>query len=222
MWRAVELLRRIPPGDHVTVRWDRDKDAFTWHANHLREGGPPQPRRDSAVSAARRLAGFEKVQAEYAAQRAFDDPLVMAEYRMTGEAFAGRVTAAQPDRIDTGGRRRVLRPRITVGTNDMVLAEPGTALTSPAHPAQEARVVSVTADGDRIQVVLELRGGMGRALTPAPGSVPETGEAVCYATFSDGFQRLPEFPEPEDTPWTHGGPPPPYVPSEDDAREAWS
>lgn len=222
MWRAVDLLRALPPGGHVATRWNRDKDAFTWHANHLRDGGPPQPRRDSAVSAARRLADLEKVQAEYAAQRAHDDPLVMAEYRMTGEAFAGRVIAAEPDRIDATGRRRVLRPRITVETDDVVAAGPGAALTSPVRPSQEARVVSVTAAGERTRVVLELKGGMGRALAPAPGSMPATGEEVCYAAFGDGFQPLPGFPAPEDTPWTHGGPPPPYVPADDDAREAWS
>ncbi len=222
MWRAVELLRTLPPGAHVSSRWDADKDAFTWHAGQIRDGGPPQPRRDSAVSAARRLAGLEKTQAEYAVQRAFDDPLMMAEYRMTGEAFAGTVTAAEPDRVDATGRRRVLRPRVIVETDDVVLAVPGTVLTSPARPSQQARVVSVTSAGNRTAVLLELKGGMGRALTPEPGSVPETGEAVCYATFGDGFQRLPDFPAPEDTPWTHGGPPAPYVPADDDAREAWS
>ncbi|MGH3159172.1 MAG: hypothetical protein ACRDNF_21725, partial [Streptosporangiaceae bacterium] len=222
MWRAVELLRRLPPGNHVTSRWDRDKDAFTWHANHLRDGGPPQPRRDSAVSAARRLAGLERVQAQYAAQRAFDDPLVMAEHRMTGEAFTGRVTAAEPDRTEASGRRRVLRPRITVQTDDVVLAEPGAFLTSPTRLAQQARVISVTGAGACTSVVLQLKGGMGRALTPEPGSVPVTGETVCYAAFSDGFQPPPEFPAPQDTPWTHGGPPPQYVPSDDDVREEWS
>ena len=222
MWQAVELLRGRPAGDHVATRWDQDKNAFSWHANHLRDGGPPQPRRDSAVSAVRRLAGLERVQAEYAAQRAFDDPLVMAEHRMTGEAFAGTVTTAEPGRIDDSGRRRVLRPRVTVETNDVVLAGPGASLTSPARPSQEARVISVTAVGDLSHVVLELKGGMGRAMTPEPGSVPAAGEAVCYATFSDAFQRPPEFPASEETPWTHGGPPPPYIPSDDDAREDWS
>jgi hypothetical protein len=219
MWRAVDLLRGLSPGGHVSTRWDRDRDAFTWHANHLRDGGPPQPRRDSAVSAARRLADLEKVQAEYAAQRTFDDPLVMAESRMTGEAFAGTVVAAEPDRIDATGRRRVLRPRITVETDDVAVPEPGAVLTSPARPAQETRVVSATLVGESTRIVLDLKGGMGRALTPEPGSVPAVGESVCYATFTDGFQRVPEFPAPEDTPWTHGGPPPAYVPSNDDARE---
>jgi hypothetical protein len=220
MWRAVELLRALPPGSHVAARWNQDKDAFTWHANNLRDGGPPQPRRDSAVSAARRLAGLEKTQAEYAAQRALDDPLVMAEYRMTGEAFAGRVTAAEPGRIDASGRRRVLRPHITVETADTVRAEPGAVLISPARPSQEARVVSLSPAGDLIRVVLELKGGMGRGLSAEPGSVPQPGEEICYASLGDRFQRLPAFPEPEDTPWTHGGPPPPYVPSDEDATEA--
>jgi hypothetical protein len=223
MWQAVDLLRGLPAGRHVAARWDADKDAFTAYAEHLREGGPPQPRRDSAVTAARRLARLERLQASYAAQRAFDDPLVMAEYRLAGEAFAGQVTDAEPDRTDGSGRRAVLRPRVTVETRDPVLAEAGSLLTSPARPAQEARIVSVSVpEGQPAQVVLELAKGMGRGLTAAPGSVPAVGEHVCYATFNDRYQPPPAFPEPDQTPWTHGGPPQPYVPTDEEAGEAWS
>lgn len=80
----------------------------------------------------------------------------------------------------------------------------------------------MTTAGDRTRIVLELQGGMGRSLTPEPGSVPGVGEWACYAAFSDAYQPPPAFPEPEDTPWTHGGPPPQYVPSDEDAREDWS
>ena len=218
MWRAAGVLRRLPAGGHVRARWDADKAAFTWHAQHIADGGPPQPRRDGAVSAARRLANAERVQEMVAAQRAFDDPLVMAEHRLAGEAFAGQVVTAEPDRVDATGRRRVLRPRITVQAEDDMVAETGVTLTSPARPSQKARVVDVTGP----QVVLELQGGMGRSLTPEPGSVPAVGEPVCYAAFSDAWQPPPAFPEPEDTPWTHGGPPPEYIPSDEDAREDWS
>jgi hypothetical protein len=221
MWRAVNLLRALRPGDHVAARWATDVSACAWYANYLREGGAPQPRRDSAVSAARRLAWLEKAQAEYGAQRALDDPLVMAEFRMTGEAFAGIVVGAEPGRTDDSGRKRVLRPHITVHTSDTVAVEPGTRVTSPARPKQEARVIDVRR-GEVTTVVLELKGGMGRGLVAGPGSVPATGEAICYATFDDSFQRLPQFPPPEETPWTHGGPPPAYVPSDGDAREEWS
>ncbi|HEY6315109.1 MAG TPA: hypothetical protein VIY52_30495 [Streptosporangiaceae bacterium] len=222
MWRAVRLLRGLPEGGHVQARWDADKAAYTWHVRHIRDGGPPQPRRDGAVSAARRLANLERVAEMVAAQRAFDDPLVMAEYQMTGEAFAGLVIAAEPDRVEATGRRRVLRPRVTVETNDEVTAEPGTKLTSPARPRQTARMMNAAQVGGRTRIVLELQGGMGRSLTPEPCSVPTIGESVCYAAFGDGYQPPPAFPEPEDTPWTHGGPPPEYVPADEDAREDWS
>ncbi len=223
MWQAVRLLRALPEGGHVAGRRDGDKDAFTWHAEQVRDGGPPQPRRDSAVAAARRLARLERAQESYQIQRALDDPLVMAEYRLAGEAFAGPVTSAEPGRVDTSGRRAVLRPRITVQTVDPVPAE-ASLLTSPARPVQEARIVSaaVTAEGQPALVELELAKGMGRSLSPAPGSVPEPGEYVCYAAIRDAYQPAPVFPEPEQTPWTHGGPPEPYVPADEDVQEAWS
>lgn len=222
MWQAAGLLRALPEGAHVPDRWVSDRWAFTNHVTRLREGGPPQPRRDGAVAAARKLAALERDQQRLDVQRAYDDPLVMAEYRMTGEAFAGVVTDALPDRLDTSGKRAKLRPRITVETADEVLAEPGAKLTSPARPKQNARVVDVTRDGERTRVVLELDGGMGRALVPAPGSVPAVGETVTCTTLRDDFQPVPKFPEVDGTPWTHGGPPPAYVPNDEDATEDWS
>jgi hypothetical protein len=247
MWRAVGLLRGLPPGGHVARRWDLDRDAFTGYAEHLRQGGPPQPRRDSAVAAARQLDWLERTQAGYAAQRALDDPLVMAEYRLTGEAFAGTVTAAEPGRIDASGKRRKLRPLVTVTTGDPVRIQPAAELVSPSRPSQHATVVSVSAAATQTPsasaaaswpaaaavppsappatataVVLELSGGMGRALTPEPGSVPEVGGRVCYTAVTDSYQAAGSFPPREQTPWTHGGPPPEYVPADSDAREAWS
>jgi hypothetical protein len=227
MWRAVDLMRALSAAEHVASRWSSDVEAFAWHTNHIREGGPPQARRDGAVAAARRLANLERLQEMVSAQRAFDDPLVMAEHRMTGEAFAGVVAAAEPDRIDAGGKRRVLRPHVTVETSDEVLISPGGTLYSPARPAQEATVVEVSGGS----VTLELKKGMGRSLIPEPGSVPSLSEAVCYATFNTAYQRPPAFPDREDTPWTHGGPPPeeerpPFAsgktPNDEDAREEWS
>jgi hypothetical protein len=225
MWQAARLLRRLPPGAHVTGRWAADRDAFTGHAAQLRDGGPPQARLDSAVAAARRLDWLERIQASYAAQRAFDDPLVMAEHRMNGEAFAGTVVTAEPDRIDASGGRRKLRPLITIATGDPVRAEPGARLVSPARPGQQARLVSLTAgsgSGAAWIAVLELSGGMGRGLTAPPGTVPAIGEQICLSTITDSWQPPPWFPQREETPWTHGGPPPAYVPYDADAAEDWS
>jgi hypothetical protein len=207
MWRTVELLRTLPAGSRVATRWDGDRDAFSAFVQHLADGGPPQPRRDGAVAAAARLHRLENAAARYAVQRAFDDPLVMAEYRLAGAAFTGVVTLAKADRVDDSGKRPVLRPRIMVRTTEQVRAEPGAALTSPARPSQKATVVSVTPAEPGTDVLLELSGGMGRKLVAEPGSVPAVGERLLLTTLSEAYRPGAAFPDPDETPWTHGGPP---------------
>lgn len=207
MWRTLDMLRRLPAGDRVASRWDSDRDAFTAFAQYVAEGGAPQPRRDSAVAAAARLQRLESAAARYAVQRAFDDPLVLAEYRLTGAAFAGTVTLADPNRIDDSGKRPVLRPRIMVHTSEEVRVEPGTALTSPSRPTQKAKVISVNTAGDGRDVLLELSGGMGRKLVAEPGSVPSVGEQLVLTTLSEAYRPGGSLPDPAETPWTHGGPP---------------
>ncbi|WP_433055117.1 hypothetical protein [Dactylosporangium sp. CS-033363] len=219
MWRALDLLRQLPAGMSVVERWADDRDTFTNYVTYLETGGGlPQPRRDSAVAAASRLSRLERAQAKFDAQRALDDPLVMAEFRLAGEAFAGTVVAADPNRLDASGPRRKLRPHVTVRTADPLRLPVGTDLASPIRRSQTARIVSIE-DSD---IVLELTGGMGKTLTPAPGSVPDLGEHVTYSTVSARFQPSSNFPAVEDTPWTHGGPPAPHEPTEEDALEAWS
>jgi hypothetical protein len=207
MWRALGLLRALPAGARVATRWDADRDAYSAFVHHLAEDGAPQPRRDGAVAAAARLQRLENAAARYAVQRAFDDPLVMAEYRLAGVAFGGTVTLANPDRVDDTGKRPVLRPRIMVATTEPVRVEPGASLTSPARPAQKARVISLTPTATGTDVLLELSGGMGRRLVAEPGSVPEVGERLLLTTLSEAYRPGAAFPDPADTPWTHGGPP---------------
>ncbi len=209
MWQSIGLLRAVPPGDRVGLRWDSDRDTYSAFVQHLAEDGAPQPRRDGAVAAAARLQRLENAAARYAVQRAFDDPLVMAEYRLSGAAFAGVVTLADPDRVDDTGKRPVLRPRIMVATTEPVRVAPGAALTSPARPAQKAKVISVTPTAGGTDVVLELSGGMGRKLVAEPGSVPAVGERLLLTTLSEAYRPGAAFPDPADTPWTHGGPPQP-------------
>ncbi|MEU8260385.1 hypothetical protein AB0C02_07165 [Micromonospora sp. NPDC048999] len=227
MWRGVGLLRALPPGARVAGRWDGDKDAFTGHAEHVDAGGSPQPRRDGAVAAAVRLHRLERAMASYAVQRAYDDPIVMAEHRLTGEAFVGEVTLADPKRVDDSGKRPVLRPRVQVVTAEPVAVPVGATLYSPARPSQKAKVVFLTPGADgKTEVVLELSGGMGRGLTAPPGTVPEVGERLCFTTLSDAFLPAGNFPAAEETPWTHGGPPavaPEALPATESASaEEWS
>jgi len=207
MWRTLDLLRALPVGSRVAARWDGDRDAFSAFVAHLAEGGPPQPRHEGAVAAAARLHRLENAAARYAVQRAFDDPLVMAEYRLTGAAFGGVVTLVEADRVDHSGKRPVLRPRLLLRTSEPVRVEVGAALTSPARPSQKATVVAVTPANDETQVWLELSGGMGRKLVAEPGSVPAVGEQLLLTTLSEAYRPGGSFPDPADTPWTHGGPP---------------
>jgi hypothetical protein len=66
-------------------------------------------------------------------------------------------------------------------------------------------------------VTVRLTGGMGGGRTPKEGSVPGPGETVVFTLFEHAPRSGPALPDPENTPWTHGGPPaaalPPSAPA---------
>ncbi|WP_399090648.1 hypothetical protein ACGH2B_18570 [Streptomyces sp. BBFR2] len=207
VWRGWDLLRALPPGAHVADRWKRDRWSYTAHRDRVRAGEPPQPKRDDAVTAARKLASRETAQAQLDAQEALDDPLVMAGRRLAGEAFAGQVTAVEE--AFSEGTRPMPRPLVTLRTTDTPLLTDGARLYRrlPDGKTQTA-VLTAYGDGAAGSLTVRLTGGMGRGKVPAPGSVPEPGETVCWTLFEHAPRGGPQLPEPEDTPWTHGGPPP--------------
>ncbi len=92
--------------------------------------------------------------------------------------------AAEPDRIDASGRRRVLRPRITVETDDD-RCSPSRAPCSPHPPARPRRHASCSIDAtsrrpDQGRPRAEGRHGPRRS-RPSPAACPSLGELVCYA-----------------------------------------
>jgi hypothetical protein len=218
MWQAIDLLAGLEAGASVAQRWEQDRGSFSGMAASIAEGSPPQPRRDGAVAAAAKLARMERAQAAYDVQRAYDDPLIMAEYRLTGEAFAGEVIETVPDNVEGEGRSRKLRPLVVIKTDDPVRLAPGASLGTPQRRAQGAELVS--AEGGLVTV--KITKGMGRGKTATPGAVPDVGERVCYTSLTDDFQGSPTLPDSEATPWTHGGPPQGYTPDDEDAQEEWS
>jgi hypothetical protein len=222
MWRGIDLLRSLAEAGHDAHRWMVDRGRFTDFAVKLDEGAPPQPRRDGAVAAARRLADLEGAQEAYDKQRALDDPLVLAQYRVTGEAFAGTITDVDAERQDTSGRSPKPRPHVWLRTADPVVLRQGTKVACPQRPGQRPVIVAVTRDGGEYVVELELVDGMGRKAVPEEGSVPEPGEYRCYSTVLAAERFAPPpLPELELTPWTHGGPPAAYVPTGADHDEEW-
>jgi len=224
MWQAIALLRGLPGGASVAGRWESDRARFAGFHEYLAEGGPPQARRDGAVAAARRLNRLEQAQAALEAERAFDDPLVMADHRISGEAFAGTVVAVDRDRRirnGSGKGRLVTRPLVTVRTEDPVGLADGTKVIATARRRQDCYIHAVDRQGDHVLVTVEARSGMGRNSTPAPGSVPKEGDTLCYSSVLADRVRSLNLPDVSATPWTHGGPPTPYEPNTDDAGEAW-
>ncbi|MEV7778784.1 hypothetical protein [Kitasatospora sp. NPDC088351] len=205
VWHGLDLLRSLPPGGHLAERWTGDRWSYTGHRDRLAAGEPPQPRQDDAVTAARKLAQREREQARLDVQEALDDPLAMAEHRLAGEAFSGEVTEVVPD-YDTTGRSPKPRPLVTVRTADRPHADLGREAHRAHGPTpQKAEIVAV--DPAEGTITLRVLSGMGRKKEPEPGSLPEPGERITFTLFELTVRQSAPLPEPDDTPWTHGGPP---------------
>ncbi|MFJ8191427.1 hypothetical protein ACIQ8D_16895 [Streptomyces sp. NPDC096094] len=211
VWRGLDLLRELPAGPHVEDRWTRDRWSFTSHRDRILSGEPPQPRRDDAVTAANKLATREREQARLEAQEALDDPLVMAGRRLSGEAFAGEVTDVVMAYSES--KRPSPRPLVTVRTDDRPhLGERVKVYRSLGGKPQTAEYVGPAAEDGREEgyeggLVLRIVDKMGRGKEPEAGSVPEKGDLVCFTLFEHEQRGGAKLPDPDRTPWTHGGPP---------------
>ena len=230
LWRGVDLLRALPEAAHVPERWTGDRWSYTAHRDRLAAGEPPQPVQDDAVTAARKLAQREREQTTVGVQEALDDPLAMAEHRLAGEALAGVVVGVELE-YDTSRKTAKPRPLVTIRTADRLHADPGQELHRAGSPKpQKAELVAVGPAGSHQPlrspsepagvagtVTVRLLNGMGRKKEPDPGTVPAPGDQVCFTTFELTARQSAPLPEPEDTPWTHGGPPRASLPASEPA-----
>lgn len=205
VWRGLDLLAALPPAAHLAERWEGDRWSYTNHRDRLTAGEPPQPKQDDAVTAARKLAQREREQARLDVQEALDDPLAMAEHRLSGEAFAGVVTEVVPD-YDTSGRSPKPRPLLVIRTADHPHADQGRKVHRANHTAAQQAVI-VEADQAERTITVRVMSGMGRKKEPEPGSLPEPGDRIVFTLFELTPRQSAPLPEPDDTPWTHGGPP---------------
>ncbi|MDQ8707378.1 hypothetical protein RCO28_33650 [Streptomyces sp. LHD-70] len=203
VWRGLDVLAALPEGERAAERWTRDRWSYTGHRDRVLAGEPPQPRLDDAVTAANKLATRETAQARLEAQEALDDPLVMAGRRLSGEAFGGEVTEVVMAYTDS--KRPSPRPLVTLRTDDSPhLAERAKVYRTLAGKPQSAQFVGYDEEG---AVVLRVLDKMGRGKEPDEGSVPVKGDRIVWTLFEHAPRGGPSLPDPEDTPWTHGGPP---------------
>ncbi|WP_328721513.1 hypothetical protein OHT52_19775 [Streptomyces sp. NBC_00247] len=213
VWRGLDRLRELPEGARAEERWTGDRWSFTGHRDKVRSGEPPQPRRDDAVTAARKLSSRETAQARLDAQEALDDPLVLAARRLNGEAFVGEVTGVEM--AYTESKRPSPRPLVTVRTTERPqLGERTKVYRSLDGKPQSAEFVGyaqepkeAAEDGSDVLLVLRVLDRMGRGKEPAPGSLPSAGERTVWTLFEHEQRGGPVLPDAEETPWTHGGPP---------------
>ncbi|UUN27059.1 hypothetical protein [Streptomyces sp. FIT100] len=204
VWQGIDLLRELPQGARVADRWTRDRWSFTGHRDRVRAGEPPQPRRDDAVTAAQKLAARETAQAQLEAQEALDDPLVLAGRRLSGEAFVAEVTDVTMAWSES--KRPSPRPLLTMRTDDRAHLGAGVKVyRSLEGKPQSAEFVGYEEEDGAL--VLRLLDRMGRSKDPAEGTVPEKGERIAWTLFEHDQRGGPKLPDPEETPWTHGGPP---------------
>ncbi|MFF8531671.1 hypothetical protein ACN6K9_002546 [Streptomyces sp. SAS_267] len=204
-WHALGLLRSLPQTQDAQRRWASDRDRFTAYSTYLAEDGRPQPIKDDAVSAARRLARMELAQGAFDAHRALEDPFFMAERRTTGEALTGTVTDVDAHHTIPGARSPKLRPRLTLHTTDPVRLDTGHLLTGPHNPRVHLAVRAITPRGRGTDLLLEVTTLTGTVNKPRTDSVPAVGDTL-ELTFAPEFFSRPPFPSRENTPWTHGGP----------------
>ncbi|MFI6059526.1 hypothetical protein [Streptomyces sp. NPDC051286] len=210
VWRGLDLMRELPAGSRTEDRWTRDRWSFTGHRDRVRAGEPPQPRRDDAVTAAAKLASRETAQAQLEAQEALDDPLVLAGRRLAGEAFVGEV--AEVVMAYSESKRPSPRPLVTVRTGERPhLGERTKVYRTLDGKPQTAEFVAYASedlpDAEERLLVLRITDRMGRSKEPAPGSLPEPGDRIVWTLFEHDQRGGPRLPDPEETPWTHGGPP---------------
>ncbi|MFE9848261.1 hypothetical protein ACFYPN_05510 [Streptomyces sp. NPDC005576] len=225
VWRGLDRLRELPEGARAEERWTGDRWSFTGHRDKVRSGEPPQPRRDDAVTAARKLSSRETAQARLDAQEALDDPLVLAGRRLNGEAFVGEVTGVEM--AYTESKRPSPRPLVTVRTVERPqVGERTKVYRSLDGKPQSAEFVGYAGqapedtehtehtegadapeDGSEVLLVLRVLDRMGRGKEPAPGSLPSPGDRTVWTLFEHDQRGGPALPDAEETPWTHGGPP---------------
>ncbi|MEV6702225.1 hypothetical protein AB0M68_34635 [Streptomyces sp. NPDC051453] len=205
-WRALGLLRTLPQTQDAERRWAADRDRFTAYTTYLAADGRPQPVKDDAVSAARRLARMELAQGALDAHRALEDPFFMAERRTTGEALAGTVTDVDAHHTVPGAKGRpLLRPRLILHTDDPVRLDTGNLLAGPRNPRVHLAVRAITPREHGTDLLLEITTLTGTVAKPRTDSVPAVGDSL-ELTFAPEFFQRPPFPSRDNTPWTHGGP----------------
>lgn len=196
-WRAVDRLASLPAADHVAARWQRDRRSWTDHCDRIAEGRAYFRNIPTPVQAAGRLRMLEARTDELQQEMAWDDPLVMAAVVASGEALAGRVVAAEPERrTRNASGRRLRRPLIAIEPALEFARPAGTTLFLSTDPGVKLEVLPSDAGG---LIRAEVLQGANQSTTIE--RLPNLGDEVVLCPYGrpEFYQRS----KVEDVPWTH-------------------
>lgn len=199
-WHALHLLDALPEGGSVADRWDRDRERWTRHHIAMAKGTARFRNIPTPVQSAKTLNLLERTTTDLQAEKALDDPLVMAAYVVSGEALSARVASVDATRTIPGPKRRVRRPLVTLEPLLPFNRPAGTVLFLASAPEIEFEVVSATGDVVHVQVN---KGAVSRRTL---GRLPNPGDEVVLSPFGNSKYYPP--PQYGEVPWTHRPPEP--------------
>jgi len=216
LWRALERERAWPEAPGARRRWAADTAAFARHLEYTLRPGSRLRRRHTHVQAAITLRGWEDALQQQLAEEALDDPLRMAASLMGGDALSGTVIALDMTHREQGNVRTVLRPLMTLKTDEPCAMPPGKRLwwtEWPRGQPWEVRETTPHPDGGTRMVVCHGSGSR-KVARPAVGA-----EIVLsiHKLVGGPWLRMPR-----EVPWTHQAAPPTPTPRPVESRsERW-
>ncbi len=187
--QALALLRTLPAAQTAAERWDADLRAWAWHARRCDAPQPPSfTVRDNPAQAMRNVAELETARARFAAQPAYDDPLLLAELLVDGHGLQGDVEAVDTTHMEVkpdGQIRPSKVPLVTVRTRIMPPLPVGENVWWVANRAVSGEIRTIApascratdppgADPHTVQIALLSGHQYGRR-------VPAVGAAVTFA-----------------------------------------
>lgn len=196
-WRALDCLGSLSAADHVLGRWQSDRRSWTYHCDRVAGGRAFFRNIPTPVQDATRLRILEARTEDLQREMAWDDPLVMAAAVASGEALAGRVVAADPERRTRNANgRTVRRPLITIEPALEFARPAGTTLFLSTNPGVGLEVLPSDASG---LIRAEVFKGANQSTTI--GLLPNLGDEVVLSPYGkpEFYQRS----RVEDIPWTH-------------------
>jgi hypothetical protein len=198
IWKVVNRERSLPEAASVARRALQDRIAYIEHLEWM--AGPAEGRRKTRMTsrnAALRLNEYELAQARLSAEEAIDDPLRMMPLLLAGKAIAGEVIESYPDNRQVVNGKRMLRPRVTIRTEELCIKRVGAPLWWTRAPNQrEWLIEQVMNAGGGSDVTLLLQTNRTQQV-----GLPRVGDRACFSELNtrDGY----EIHLPKQVPWTH-------------------